>query len=111
MGTVHADYFARPNQRAFLRTAAYRLAERGQWRPAVLEIDGTPVAVQLCLEYSGTLYRFHSGYDPAWAWYGIMSVLFAACIKDAIARGCTELYLLLGADQEKVRWGCIPARS
>ncbi len=105
LGVPHRDRFDTPARRAFLRAVAGRLAARGRLLPCFLEIDGNLVAVQLCFVHGRTLYPFHSGYDPAWAWHGVMLTLFARCIELGIDRGMTALDLGLGRNQEKERWG------
>ncbi|HEV8309866.1 MAG TPA: GNAT family N-acetyltransferase [Methylomirabilota bacterium] len=108
LGRRHDDYFARPGYRAFLKTVAHRLMARGFLWPAMLDVDGQTVAAQLCLVHAGRFYTYYSGYDPDWARYGVMTVLTRRCIERAIAHGCRELDLLLGMDQEKLRWGGEP---
>jgi CelD/BcsL family acetyltransferase involved in cellulose biosynthesis len=58
--------------------------------------------------HQGTLYPYYSGYDPAWAQYGVMMNLFRRCIERGIQHGCTRLDMMLGMDQEKLRWGGVP---
>jgi CelD/BcsL family acetyltransferase involved in cellulose biosynthesis len=76
--------------------------------PCFLKVDGQVVASQLCLLHKGRLYLYYSGFDPAWARHGVMMILTRRCIERAIERGCRELDLLLGLDQEKERWGAEP---
>lgn len=105
---AHRNKFAEPERQVFLRTVTRRFMEHGRAWPCVLEVDGAPVAAQLCFVHNDTLYPYYSGYDPAWAWYGVMSNLFRRCIERAIVHGCTSLDLGLGLDQEKLRWGGEP---
>lgn len=107
-GRLHGNHFAAPERRQFLRVLAGRLSERGQVWPCFLEVDGTPVAAQFCFVQGRTLFPFHSGYDPQWAWHGVMMNLFRQCIALGIERGCDQLDLGLGLDQEKLRWGGEP---
>jgi CelD/BcsL family acetyltransferase involved in cellulose biosynthesis len=109
-GRRHADRFATPEREAFLRAVGRRFAERGEFLPCVLLVNGAPVAVQLCFAYRETFFPYYSGYDPSWAHYGVMMNLFRRCIELAIQRGCTRLDLMLGMDQEKLRWGGEPRR-
>jgi CelD/BcsL family acetyltransferase involved in cellulose biosynthesis len=108
LGRRHDDRFADPARRAFLRTVARRLLERGRIWVCLLEVDGKPVAAQICLLQGESITVYYSGYDPAWARYGVMMVLTRRCIERAIRLGYRELDLLLGMDQEKLRWGCEP---
>jgi CelD/BcsL family acetyltransferase involved in cellulose biosynthesis len=107
LGRQHNDYFStRPNQE-FLRTVARRLPRGTVW-PCLLKVDGQIVASQICLSHKGRLYLYYTGYDPAWARHGVMMILTRRCIERAIERGCRELDLLLGLDQDKLRWGAEP---
>jgi len=108
LGVPHLDRFATPESRRFFRAVAGRLLERGKIWPCLLYVDGTPVAAQICLLQGGRFYLYLSGYDPAWARYGVMLVLSRRCIERAIAFGYRELDLLRGVDQVKTRWGCQP---
>ena len=106
----HRDRFATPAARDFLRTVAHRLLARGRIWPAVLEIDGRPIAAQLWLLLDKRAYRYYSGFDPAWARFGVMTVLTRRCIERAIESGFVELDLLLSRTdpKEKARWGASP---
>ena len=104
----HHDEFTRPEIRGFLRTVARRLLERGKIWPCLLYVDGKPVAAQICLLHAGRIYFYFSGYDPAWARYGVMLVLNRRCIERAIDLGCRELDMLLTTHPMKTRWGCEP---
>jgi CelD/BcsL family acetyltransferase involved in cellulose biosynthesis len=108
LGRRHEDRFATAARRAFLRAVAGRLAARGELWVGLLEVDGEVLAAQACLVHRERLYLYYSGFDPAWARYGVMTVLTRRCIERAIAQGCRELDLLLGLDQEKQRWGAEP---
>ena len=72
---------------------------------ASLEVDGEAVAVQACLLHGGSVSLYYSGYDPAWARYGVMTVLTKRLVQRAIDRGFTELDLLNGPSYDKLRWG------
>ncbi len=108
-GARHSDRFALPRHRAFLLEVAPALAVLGQLRTAILEVDGQDVAAQLTLEHAGTFSLYYSGVDPAWLPYGVGLQLTAACLRDAIIRGLTELDWLAGDGSWKRRWGAIPA--
>jgi CelD/BcsL family acetyltransferase involved in cellulose biosynthesis len=105
LGRAHRERLADPRHRAFLRTVGHRLAERGRLRLWLLDVDGQPVAAQLCFALEHRLYASYSGYDPRWAWHAVMMFLFRRCIERAIEEGFREFDLGLGHDQEKLRWG------
>jgi CelD/BcsL family acetyltransferase involved in cellulose biosynthesis len=104
----HKNRFASPAHRAFLYTVARRLLTRGKIWPCFLYVDGQPVAAQICLLHAGRVYTYYSGFDPDWAFHGVMMVLTRRCIERAIESGYREVDMLLGMDQEKLRWGCQP---
>jgi CelD/BcsL family acetyltransferase involved in cellulose biosynthesis len=108
LGRRHDDRFSTDRRRAFLRTVARQLFDRGALWPCFLRVNGEIVASQLCLAYKKRLYLYYSGFDPAWARHGVMMILTRRCIERAIERGYRELDLLLGPDQEKQRWGATP---
>jgi CelD/BcsL family acetyltransferase involved in cellulose biosynthesis len=107
---THRDRFSTAQTRDFLRRVAPRLQARERIWPAVLKIDGQPVAAQLWLLLEKRAYRYYSGFDPAWARLGVMTVLTRRCIERAIENEFTELDLLLSLTdpQEKARWGASP---
>jgi CelD/BcsL family acetyltransferase involved in cellulose biosynthesis len=104
----HDDYFAAVDKRRFVRDVARPLLESGRLELAVLEVDGVRVAAQLCLRQGTRFSPYYSGYDPAWAHHGVMTVLTRYCIELAIERGCQDLDMLCGATHEKLRWGGKP---
>jgi hypothetical protein len=50
------------------------------------------------------LYLYHSGYDPAWARYGVMTTLMAETVRYAIAGGLQSINLSLVGEHSKLRW-------
>lgn len=102
----HSDRFAHARHRAFLALLAPALAAQGQFRVALLAVDGRDVAAQLVFEHTGTLSLYYSGVDPAWLPYGVGFQLTAACLRDAMERGIRRLDWLHGsAGHWKQRWG------
>jgi CelD/BcsL family acetyltransferase involved in cellulose biosynthesis len=108
LGRAHGERLGTQDRRAFVRAVAHRLAERGRVRLWLLDVDGQPVAAQLCFALERRLYASFSGYDPRWAWHAVMMFLFRRCIERAIEEGFQEFDLGLGHDQEKLRWGGQP---
>jgi len=105
-GSPHSDRFAHARHRAFLALLAPALAAQGQFRVALLAVDGRDVAAQLVFEHAGTLSLYYSGVDPAWLPYGVGFQLTAACLRDAMERGIRRLDWLHGsAGHWKQRWG------
>jgi CelD/BcsL family acetyltransferase involved in cellulose biosynthesis len=105
LGPVHRDRFSAPDRRAFLRKVAHRLSGSGLFRAMFLHVNGRPVAAQLCLVDRGQLYLYYSGFDPAWARYGVMTVLTRRCLEWGIAHGCRGVDMMIGSGLDKRRWG------
>ncbi len=104
-GAKHPDYFAGTVPRAFLRDVCARLAERGAVRVFELLIGGAVVATRIGFIVGDGLYLYYSGFDPAWARYGVMTTTLAEAIKYAISQGLGEVNLSSGTDFSKTRWG------
>ena len=105
-GSPHSDRFAHARHRAFLALLAPALAAQGQFRAALLAVDGRDVAAQLVFEHAGTLSLYYSGVDPAWLPYGVGFQLTAACLRDAMEHGIRRLDWLHGSTGHwKQRWG------
>jgi CelD/BcsL family acetyltransferase involved in cellulose biosynthesis len=100
----HNDVFAHPACRSFLLDACGQLAEQGALRIFRLEVDGRLVATRIGFVLGESLYLYYSGYDPAYAKYGVMTTTVAEAIKDAIAHGLRQVNLSSGADPSKLRW-------
>jgi CelD/BcsL family acetyltransferase involved in cellulose biosynthesis len=105
VGPAHRDRFSAPDGRAFLRNVAHRLSGSGVFRAMFLHVDGLPVAAQLCLIDRRQLYLYYSGFDPAWARYGVMTVLTRRCLEWGIEQGCLEVDMMIGSEYDKRRWG------
>ena len=103
--TRHGDYFASAATRGFLGAVCARLAERGAVRVFELVIRGEVVATRIGFVLGNSLYLYYSGFDPAWARYGVMTTTLAEAIKDAIGHGMSSVNLSTGRDVSKTRWG------
>jgi CelD/BcsL family acetyltransferase involved in cellulose biosynthesis len=57
-------------------------AQRGYFRGHVLFVNGSAVAFQYALAYSGTMLLTETGYDPEFAQYGIGSIIFCRVLRD-----------------------------
>lgn len=103
--------FANEAKRRFYTLLSPRLLERGWLRLSTLEVDGRPVAHQMCFEYHGVLYLLQEGYDPDWEEQGVGNVLRARVMRDAIERGVTSYDFLGGVTEHKRSWGAVPKES
>jgi CelD/BcsL family acetyltransferase involved in cellulose biosynthesis len=101
---VHPNVFETPESKQFLRTACERFAERGCARIFQLVVDDRIVAVRVAFVVGDTLYLYFSGYDPAFAQYGVMTTTVAEAIKYAIDSGLSRVHLSAGNDVSKTRW-------
>ena len=101
----HADRFANPLLRTFLRDVCERLCRRGAVRLFQLKVASQVVATRLGFVVGDSLYLYYSGFDPAWARYSVMTTTVAEAIKYAIAQGLKTVNLSPAKDISKTRWG------
>ena len=103
-GPVHPDRFASRSPRAFLYDVCERLAARDAVRVFQLRIGDTVVASRIGFVLGNSLYLYHSGFDPAWARYAVMTTTMAEIVRYAIASGLRSVNLSLVGEQSKLRW-------
>ena len=103
-GPTHPDRFASRSSRAFLYGVCDRLAARDAVRVLQLRIAGAVVASRIGFVIGDSLYLYHSGFDPAWARYGVMTTTMAETLRHAMAAGLRSVNLSLVAEQSKLRW-------
>ncbi len=110
-GTVpHPHRFGFPAARAFLHDVVARFARRGRACVFLLRVDGEVVAARLGFVVGRSLYLYYSGFDPAFARYGVMTTTVVEAIKWAIDRGLASVNLSAGRDVSKTRWGAREVR-
>ena len=63
------------------------------------------VAMRIGIAAGDSLYLYYSGYDPAWARYGVMTTTVAEALKYAIAHGFKTVNLSPTREVSKTRWG------
>jgi len=103
-GPKHADHFAARSPRGFLYGVCERLAVRDAVRVFQLRIAGSVVASRVGFVVGDSLYLYYSGFDPAWARYGVMTTTVAEALRYAIASGLKSVNLSLTSDRAKLRW-------
>lgn len=104
-GTVHHnDVFKDAACRAFVADVCGRFADRGALRIFRLHVGGKLVATRLGFVLGGCLYLYYSGFDPAYAKYGVATTIVAEAIKHAIAERLRSVNLSSGKDPSKLRW-------
>lgn len=100
----HNDVFAHPACRAFLADVCLRFAERGALRIFRLNVGAELAATRLGFVLGGSLYLYYSGFDPAYASYGVATTIVAEAMKHAIGEGLVSVNLSTGNDRSKLRW-------
>lgn len=103
--------FASEAKRRFYTLLSSRFFERDWLRLSTLEVDGRPVAHQMCFEYHGVVYLLQEGYDPDWEEQGVGNVLRARVIRDAIEGGARAYDFLGGVTEHKRSWGAAAKES
>ena len=104
-GTVrHNDVFKEAACRAFLTDVCGRFAERGALRIFRLHVGGVLAATRLAFVLGGSMYIYYSGFDPAYAKYGVATTIVAEAIQHAIGERLSSINLSSGKDQSKLRW-------
>jgi CelD/BcsL family acetyltransferase involved in cellulose biosynthesis len=105
-GTVeHPDHFAGKASREFLISVCARLAAIGAVRVFQLKVGAAVVAVRIGFVVGDCLNLYYSGFDPAWARYGVMTTALAESLKYAIDAQLRTVNLSRGTDTSKTRWG------
>jgi CelD/BcsL family acetyltransferase involved in cellulose biosynthesis len=97
--------FMTSEKEAFLHDMAHQLWPHGWLDLAFLSADGVPIAALCCFAYGTTYAAYNSGYHPAYAELSAGIVLFAACIRQAIARGFAAFDFMRGSEPYKYRFG------
>jgi CelD/BcsL family acetyltransferase involved in cellulose biosynthesis len=90
--------------REFLYDVCTRLAARDAVRIFQLKISGVIVAAQIGFIAGNSMYLYHSGFDPAWAHYSVMTTTLAEAFKYAIVRRLESVSLSLTSVPAKARW-------
>lgn len=92
------------HKRAFLRSLAARLLEKGQLRLRFLEVDGKAVAALFAWRFGDRYCYYQGGFDPAWAKQSVGMLIVADTVRSAIAEGASEFDFLLGEESYKHRF-------
>ena len=89
----------------FFREMALATSEAGLLRPAVLDLDGVPVAAVLCFDYQDVIYLYNSGYNPEYRSLSVGIASKVLYIKDSIERGRKRFDFLKGDEPYKYQLG------
>jgi CelD/BcsL family acetyltransferase involved in cellulose biosynthesis len=98
------DVFSKPKAQEFLEEFSVAMANNGQLRIFQLVFKEVVVATRIGFQFDNQLYLYHSGNDPAWDAYSIMTTLLAEIMKWAIEHRIGVLNLSTGKDRSKTRW-------
>jgi CelD/BcsL family acetyltransferase involved in cellulose biosynthesis len=99
-----ANAFHTPEHVAFHRDVSRLACERGRLRLCLLSLDGAPAAGLYGFRHHDVFYFYQSGFDPAFARYGVGLVTMGLTIKSAIEEGAREFDLLQGVERYKLLW-------
>ena len=100
--------FLTPEREAFFRELATGLSAAGLARISTLTLDGRAAARIFALEGGGTTMLYNSGFDPALANLAVGLLSKALLVRDAIARGQSEVDFLRGTEPYKRHLGGHP---
>jgi CelD/BcsL family acetyltransferase involved in cellulose biosynthesis len=103
-GARHPDFFAARPARTFLFDLCNTLALRDAVRVFQLRIGSEVVAARIGFIVGDSIYLYYSGFDPAWARFGVMTTTMAEAFKYAIANGLGSVNLSPIAERSKLRW-------
>lgn len=82
----------------------HELLERGEFRLRVLEIDGTPISVQLFAAIGSEVIYINGGWDEEFAQFKPSMLGILDAVEDAFARGERRMDLGPGAQPYKLRF-------
>jgi len=97
--------FMTAKRESFFRSVAKAMAEAGLLRLGILELNASPVAAIMYLDFNDNVYLYNSGYDPQYSFLSVGLLSKALCIKDSIQRGKKRFDFLKGAEAYKYRLG------
>jgi len=98
------NLFRHPKIREFLLDLTGQMAERGELDLQLLRVEGRAIAYELCFDCAGRMSSYNSGFRPEHFRSSPGTLLTAAVIESACARGRTEYDMLRGAEEYKTRW-------
>lgn len=101
---THLNRFAGRSVQRFLYDVCRTLAARDAVRIFQLRIGSDIVAARIGFVVGDSVYLYYSGFNPAWARYGVMTTTVAEAFKYAMASGLKRVNLSLTREQSKMRW-------
>jgi CelD/BcsL family acetyltransferase involved in cellulose biosynthesis len=97
--------FMNARMQAFFEVMTRAMAVAGLLRFGFLELNGSPVASVLFLDYNNNRYLYNSGYDPGYRRLSVGLLAKVLCIKDAIREGIACFDFLQGNEPYKYQLG------
>ena len=97
--------FMNPVMTACFRELIHRLAQAKMLSLYLLEVEGTPAAGVLCVDYQGVRYLYNSGYDARFQSLSVGVLAKVLSIQKGIEAGCRRYDFLKGAEAYKRRLG------
>jgi len=102
--------FRKKEKRHFYETFAARFLSQGWLAFDFLELDGNPVACQMCFKYRGTQFLLQEGFDPEFSVESVGIALRTMVLKKAIDEGVRRYDFLAGGGRHKTQW-CASAKN
>ena len=96
--------FRNPAKRHFYERFTRLFLARGWLAFDFLELNGRPVACQMCFRYGGTQFLLQEGFDPQFASDSVGIGLRALAFKKAIEDGIRHYDFLAGQGRHKTQW-------
>jgi len=94
----------RPAMRDFLVRYAHRASRVGELRICLLELDSTPIAVEIAVQAHRRFWVLKIGYDERWAQCSPGLQLLTESVRESIESGCTTHEFLGTADAWVMPW-------
>ena len=80
------------------------MAKKGWVDLHLLRLDGKAIAYELCFDFNNRLFAYNASYDRAFRQFSPGTIVSAAVVEAACARGRTEYDMLRGNDEYKSHW-------
>jgi len=99
-----SDAIDGPAVEAFHRTAARALAERGQARLYLMQVEGAPRAALYGFVHGDRFAFYQAGYDPEWRQRSVGTVLLGHIVRECFGEARSEFDFLRGTEPYKLKW-------
>jgi CelD/BcsL family acetyltransferase involved in cellulose biosynthesis len=97
--------FLTSQRESFFRSLFSTMAQTKLLRLNVLELNATPIASTICLDFKDVVYLYNSGYEPDFSWLSAGLISKAMCIQDSIQRNKKRFDFLKGNEEYKYHLG------